>query len=383
MSEKIKLNYDDVTIVPDEITDICSRSQCNPYDEDGYLPIFASCMSSVVSIENAGDFNAARIRAVIPRSYSVDERLEYLFKNEGNFVAFSLNEARDIFINRTEEFEIELRIAKRFANMPIRVCIDLANGHMKCLLDLVKELKAKYGDSMLIMTGNIANPKTYADYEKAGVDYCRVSIGAGSGCLTASNTGIFYPVFSLIKEIWEIKSEINGKCKIIADGGIHGFRDIQKALIYADYVMIGSLFNRAIESAGKTTYGTFYWNIRGKKIVRPLKTLLYFGREIPKEEYENAYSLVKSGKLTIWKEFFGMASKRAQSLINKANSSETKKLKTSEGLLKYQKVEFDLKGWAENETDYLRSAMSYTNSRTLEEFKDAEWAQITNIRYNN
>lgn len=383
MSEKIKLNYDDITIVPDEITDICSRSQCNPYDEDGYLPIFASCMSSVVSIENAGDFNAARIRAVIPRSYSVDERLEYLFKNEGNFVAFSLNEARDIFINRTEEFEIELRIAKRFANMPIRVCIDLANGHMKCLLDLVKELKAKYGDSMLIMTGNIANPKTYADYEKAGVDYCRVSIGAGSGCLTASNTGIFYPVFSLIKEIWEIKSEINGKCKIIADGGIHGFRDIQKALIYADYVMIGSLFNRAIESAGKTTYGTFYWNIRGKKIVRPLKTLLYFGREIPKEEYENAYSLVKSGKLTIWKEFFGMASKRAQSLINKANSSETKKLKTSEGLLKYQKVEFDLKGWAENETDYLRSAMSYTNSRTLEEFKDAEWAQITNIRYNN
>lgn len=392
MSERIKLNYDDITIVPDKLTDICSRSQCNPYDEDGYLPIFASCMSSVVSIENAGDFNAARIRAVIPRSHSVDERLEYLFKNEGNFVAFSLNEARDIFINRTEEFEIELRLAKRFtnkylegrvANTPIRVCIDLANGHMKCLLDLVKELKAKYGDSMLIMTGNIANPKTYADYEKAGVDYCRVSVGAGSGCLTASNTGIFYPVFSLIKEIWEIKTEINGKCKIIADGGIHGFRDIQKALIYADYVMIGSLFNRAIESAGKTTYGTFYWNIRGKKIVRPLKTLLYFGREIPKEEYENAYSLVKSGKLIIWKEFFGMASKRAQRLINKVNGSETKKLKTSEGLLKYQKVEFDLKGWAENETDYLRSAMSYTNSRTLEEFKDAEWAQITNIRYNN
>ena len=116
MGERIKLNYDDITIVPDEITDICSRSQCNPYDEDGYLPIFASCMSSVVSIENAGDFNAARIRAVIPRSYSVDERLEYLFKNEGNFVAFSLNEARDIFINRSEEFEIEYRIAKRFTN---------------------------------------------------------------------------------------------------------------------------------------------------------------------------------------------------------------------------------------------------------------------------
>lgn len=392
MSERIKLNYDDITIVPDKLTDICSRSQCNPYDEDGYLPIFASCMSSVVSIENAGDFNAARIRAVIPRSYSVDERLEYLFKNEGNFVAFSLNEARDIFINRTEEFEIGLRIAKRFtnkylegrvANTPIRVCIDLANGHMKCLLDLVKELKAKYGDSMLIMTGNIANPKTYADYEKAGVDYCRVSIGTGNVCSTSSNTAVHFPVFSLLKEIYEVKQSIDGKCKIIADGGIKGFRDIQKALIYADYVMIGSLFNKAIESAGKTTYGTFYWNVRGKKIARPLKTLFYFGKEIPKSDYEYAYHLVKTGKLTVWKENFGMSTKLAQSLINKANSSETKKLKTSEGLLKYQKVEFDLKGWAENETDYLRSAMSYTNSRTLEEFKDAEWAQITNIRYNN
>lgn len=392
MSERIKLNYDDITIVPDEITDICSRSQCNPYDEDGYLPIFASCMSSVVSIENAGDFNAARIRAVIPRSYSVDERLGYLFKNEGNFVAFSLNEARDIFINRSEEFEIEYRIAKRFTNKylegrvvntPIRVCIDLANGHMKCLLNLVKELKAKYGDSMLIMTGNIANPKTYADYEKAGVDYCRVSIGTGNVCSTSSNTAVHFPVFSLLKEIYEVKQSIDGKCKIIADGGIKGFRDIQKALIYADYVMIGSLFNKAIESAGKTTYGTFYWNVRGKKIARPLKTLFYFGKEVPKSDYEHVYHLVKTGKLTVWKENFGMSTKIAQSLINKANSSETKKLKTSEGLLKYQKVEFDLKGWAENETDYLRSAMSYTNSRTLEEFKDAEWAQITNIRYNN
>ena len=381
MSERIKLNYDDITIVPDEITDICSRSQCNPYDEDGYLPIFASCMSSVVSIENAGDFNAARIRAVIPRSYSVDERFEYLFKNEGNFVAFSLNEARDIFISRyrfTNKY-----LEGRVVNTPIRVCIDLANGHMKCLLDLVKELKAKYGDSMLIMTGNIANPKTYADYEKAGVDYCRVSIGTGNVCSTSSNTAVHFPVFSLLKEIYEVKQSIDGKCKIIADGGIKGFRDIQKALIYADYVMIGSLFNKAIESAGKTTYGTFYWNVRGKKIARPLKTLFYFGKEIPKSDYEYAYHLVKNGKLTVWKENFGMSTKLAQSLINKANSSETKKLKTSEGLLKYQKVEFDLKGWAENETDYLRSAMSYTNSRTLEEFKDAEWAQITNIRYNN
>lgn len=395
MAFDLKLNYDDVTIVPETITDICSRSECNPYDSDGYLPIFASCMSSVVSLDNVGDFNAARIKAVIPRSYSVDERLTYLFENEGNFVAFSLNETREIFIDKADEYEIDFQIIKRHVDKtvghigesvaikPIRICIDLANGHMKCLLELVKDLKEKYGNNIIIMAGNIANPEAYRYYEEAGVDYCRVSIGTGNVCSTSSNTAVHYPVFSLLSEIYKIKKEIDGKCKIIADGGIHGFRDIQKALIYADYVMIGSLFNKAIESAGKTTYGTFYWNIRGKKIARPLKTLLYFGKEVPKEKYGEVHSLVKRGKLTVWKELFGMSTKIAQALINKANSTETKNLKTSEGLLKHQKVEYTLAGWAENETDFLKSAMSYTNSKNLDDYKESKWVQISKISYNN
>lgn len=381
MGEKIKLNYDDITIVPERITNICSRSACNPYDEEGYLPIFASCMSSVVSIENTGEFNAAKIRTVIPRSYPLSMRLEYLFKNEGNFVAFSMAEAQDVFVS---EEGIDKFLRKGVLNrLPVRICIDLANGHMRCLLDLVKSIKGKWGKNIVIMTGNIANPETYRDYEEAGVDLCRVSIGTGNVCSTSSNTAVHFPVFSLLKETYEVKKSIDGKCKIIADGGIHGFRDIQKALIYSDYVMIGSLFNKAIESAGKTTYGTFYWNVRGKKIARPLKTLLYFGKEVPKKKYGQVLSLIKNGKLTVWKELYGMSSKIAQSLINKANGMEAKRLKTSEGLLKYQKVEYDLAGWAENETDFLRSAMSYTNSLNLDEYKNSEWAQITNIRYNN
>lgn len=377
--QDLKLNYDDITIVPEAVTDICSRSQCIPYDEDGYLPIFASCMSSVVSIENTGDFNAAKIRTVIPRSYPLEKRFDFLFKNEGNFVAFSLNETEKYF-HRQSGIAPPSKFDEKH---PLRICIDLANGHMKCLLDLVKRIKEDYGNKIIIMTGNIANPETYKYYEEAGVDYCRVSIGTGNVCSTSSNTAIHFPVFSLLKEIYEVKKSIDGKCKIIADGGIHGYRDVQKALIYADYVMIGSLFNKAIESAGKTTYGTFYWNIRGKKIARPLKTLFYFGREVPKEKYGEVMSLIKQGKLTVWKELYGMSTKIAQSLINQANSVETKKLKTAEGLLKYQKVEYDIKGWAENETDYLRSAMSYTNSHNLNEYKESQWVQISKIVYNN
>lgn len=381
-----KLSYDDITLVPKAVTDICSRSDCNPYDEDGFLPIFASCMSSVVSMDNAKDFNREGIRVVIPRSYSLEERFDYLlndynkhFMKGFNFVAFSLSEAETYFHKDSSICPPSLINPKH----PLHICIDLANGHMKCLLELVKKIKRDYGSRIVIMTGNIANPETYRAYEEAGVDYCRCSIGTGAVCSTSSNVSVHYPIFSLLEEIYAIKKDIKGKCKIIADGGIRGFRDIQKALIYADYVMIGGLFNKMIESAGKTTYGTFYWNIRGKKIARPLKTFLKYGKEVPKDKYDEVYKLIKANKLTVWKEVFGMSSKIAQSLINQANSIETKRLKTSEGLLKYQKVEYDIAGWAENERDYLRSAMSYTNSRTLEEYKDSQWVQILKITYNN
>ena len=97
---KTALNYDDIAIVPETISYISSRKECNPYDEDGFLPIFASCMTSVVSFENIKDFNDAKIHTVIPRSYTVKERVEYLLKEDKiNFVAFSLSESVDIFLN--------------------------------------------------------------------------------------------------------------------------------------------------------------------------------------------------------------------------------------------------------------------------------------------
>lgn len=380
MNENIKLNYDDITIVPEVVTDIESRKECDPYDEFGYLPIFASPMSSVVSIENAKDFNRNKIRCVIPRSFSVEDRVKYLLSNSVNFVAFSLNEARDLFLDGGfEKMSPEIMIFME----QFKVCIDLANGHMKSLLELVKEIKEKWGDKILIMTGNIANPETYKHYEEAGVDYCRLSIGTGDACTTASNTAIHMPVFSLLEETYAIKKSIDGRCKLIADGGIKGFRDIQKALIYADAVMIGSLFNRAIESAAKTTYGKSYFNVRGYKILRPFKTLFTYGKEIPRSEFKNVYKLVKSGKLTAFKEYFGQSTKIAQAIVASANSQTLKNLKTSEGLFKYQKVEYSLSGWSENETDFLRSAMSYTNSRTLDDYKESQWVQITKRAYND
>ena len=207
-----KLSYDDITLVPEVVSDICSRSQCNPYDEYQYLPIFAAPMSSVVSFENVKNFNDARIRVVVPRSYPLEERLKLTEGTDtgANFVAFSLNEARDCFCKK-----MRIPPSTLTKGFPIKICIDLANGHMKCLLELVKCIKSLYGDKILIMTGNIANPETYRLYEEAGVDYVRVSIGTGNVCSTSSNTAIHYPVFSLLEEVYKVKKEIKESAKLL------------------------------------------------------------------------------------------------------------------------------------------------------------------------
>jgi len=380
-----KLNYDDITIVPDVVTDIESRKKdCNPYLEDGMLPIWAAPMDTVISLNNWKTFYDNRINVIIPRTVEFVDRIRDLTETvkrgkRAPFVAFSLDESKQLpYLTILEDFNDFVPEGRS-----LKVCIDMANGHMKSCIDTVKTLKDKFGDKMTVMAGNIANPKTYKLYDEAGCDYVRAGIGGGSACLTSSNVAVSYSYFSLMKEMYEIKREIGGKCKIIADGNIRGFGDIQKALIYADGVMIGGLFNKAIESAAKTTYGNFYFNVRGKKIFRPIKSLLFYGREVNPADFNRAIDLVKKNKLSVWKEFYGMSTKKAQKKILEAKGKEATNLKTSEGLMTYQKVEYSIAGWVRNETDYLRSAMSYTNSRTLEQYKNSEWIPITKQRYNS
>lgn len=367
MDKKIKLTYDDVSVVPEVITDIETRKSCDPYDEYGMLPIFTAPMNTVVSENNIMDFIKNKINVIIPRTIELNLRID-LGRRFNIFIAMSLDETEEVFLSDTPLY---------IDGTAIKICIDIANGHMKKVINLIKTLKNKYGNTIIIMAGNIANPKSYEHYEKAGCDYVRCGVGGGSACLTSSNTSVHYPYFSLIEEIYNIKQEIGGKCKIIADGNIRGYRDIQKALIFADYVMIGNLFNRALESAGKTTYGKCYWNFMGYKIIRPIKTLLYYGRKANVKKITVKHKW-KNGEIVLWKQYYGMSTKIAQKVIN----PKAKKLKTSEGLIKYQKVEYTLSGWAENETDYLRSALSYTNSHNLEEYKNSEYVVQLGVRYN-
>lgn len=327
--EKKLYSLKDVCVIPTSITTIKSRSECNCFvqsltgrTDKNYLPLIAAPMSCVLSPDNYKHFLDSGVSVVIPRTFPFETRLEMM---RDVFCAFGMDECEEIlrrysFINQAN------------------ICIDVANGHMESQLDLGRRLKTQLKgtspDFIKIMGGNIANPETYREYDAYLFDYVRVSVGSGNGCLSSTQTSIHYPMASLLDQVNTLRRSLKneycgreykyirqiGGCKVIADGGMSGYSDIIKALaLGADYVMCGMLFSKA--ATGEEKIGEAF-------------------------------------------DYYGMSTKRAQQEMGKSV------LKTSEGKFLKLEKEYTLSGWVENFESYLRSAMSYCDSRNLIEFRE-------------
>lgn len=351
--KEMKYSYNDIAIVPAVKSNVEHRSECNPFTGkfgESSLPIFTAPMSTVVNVHNFELFEQNHIIPILPRNFPLETRIYYL--QRGKWAAVGLQEFEDLFI--TNDWNMEMY-------PDVNVLIDIANGHMSKLHKLIYNAKTKYKWSLRfkIMAGNIANPMTYYELAKAGADFVRLSVGSGSGCVTSTLVGVHYPIVSLIEETYKIKKKLehNGDYApmIIADGGIRDYDDVNKSLASgSDYVMIGGLFSKLVESAAPT----FYYDKDGVSI-----------HEInPFEHKIDAYS---DGTFDIDEEymvdnlhkvFYGMASRRGQEDI------QGKKTKTSEGVEKVFDCTTNLRKWSENMIAYMQSAMSYTNCYYLDDF---------------
>jgi IMP dehydrogenase/GMP reductase len=332
--EERKFDFDDILITPKTRTNINSRfNDIDPYVKDDEnilaerLPLFTAPMSSVLNDKNYSEFNEVGIRIVMPRT-STNK-----IYNGGDpiFHSYSISEFEEYYVLDEERTH------------PDYVLIDVANGHMDKILRLATKAKLK-SPELTIMAGNIANPSTYKMYVESGaIDYVRVGIGNGNGCLTTQQTGVGYPKASLINECYHAKLEMIEKgytnpTKIVADGGMKDYSDIIKALaLGADYVMVGSILNKALESSGQN---------------------YLYGFKISPMFAETCYN----NGFPVKKQFYGMSTKLAQKKLGST------KLKTSEGVVRYRKVEYKIFDWVQNFEHYLRSAMSYSNARNLNEF---------------
>lgn len=381
IQEKTFYSLQDISIMPAYITEINHRAECNPYNNDNKLPIFVAPMSSVIDLNNAKIFAFNKLNVVIPRTINLEDRLNVC---EEYFIAVGLDE----FENKILTLNLEDR-------KPIKICVDVANGHMKKLIDLCAYAKNRFGNKIIIMAGNVANPLVYYDYAYAGIDYIRLSIGSGSACTTAANAAIYTPMASLIDECVSIKKNVerdrrNYKSipKIIADGGFNNYDDIIKALaLGADYVMCGKIFAQCEEACGEKLqkflysdgtykYLNYYDAIKAKayidkanRFLNTLSTKIYINKT------SEPYPVTAFNE--IYRNYYGMSTKKAQKEMGKEN------LHTSEGIEKMVTVEYSLLGWIDNFIDYLRSAMSYCNATTLDAFKTAKIIKITNSARNS
>lgn len=339
LNSNVMLDFNDILIKPKVITNIISRSDINSNYSDYKLPLFTAPMDTVVNSDNAHLFSAAGINVCLPRGENNNDRTF--------FKSYSLNEFKLHFLDTSNNFYLEIMTNGR------KVLIDTANGHIEEMLDAVKKAKDLYGDKLTLMVGNIANPKTYVKLSEAGADYIRVGIGNGGGCLTTQQTGVGFPMASLINLCYFESLELDKPAKIVADGGMQTYSDIIKALaLGADYVMVGSLLNKCLESAGQD----------------------YIFRYVPISD-EFAKKAYKFG-FKIHKKFRGMSTKEVQ---KEWGNTE---LKTSEGVVRYREVEYSLKGWVDNFSAYLRSAMSYSGAVNLNEFiGQAEIVKISDNAY--
>lgn len=348
--QDLKYSLNDVSIIPDTQTNVKHREECDPYYNDNMLPLFTAPMTSVIGVDNYTKFFDNGITPILPRTISFGKRLEYM--NKGVWIAMSLDEFIKYFLNQPDSVDLTMK----------KVLIDIANGHMKILSETINKAKVIHGKHLTIMAGNVANPETYKLLSLSGADFIRIGIGNGCGCLTSSNVGINYPMASLIDECAQIKKCYNGS-KIVADGGFKGYSDIIKGLaLGADYVMCGSIFCKMVESSSPIKIHKYC-----------LDNLKFYEEGSIINDYDEVKKLLEV-HAPLYKDFYGMSTKTAQKLMG------SKTLKTSEGVSKQLPVEYTIKQWVENFKDYLVSAMSYTNSFNLEQFKNE--TQLVKITYN-
>ena len=340
-----KFDFDDLLIVPKASSKISHRDSVNLHDENGMLPLFAAPMDTVIEYKNYKLFRNNKIYPIIPRT-SVEA-----VNNEWKAIGLS-----------------DFKAIAKYGNPYVTnyILLDIANGHMHELLKLIKSVKSD--TDLILMVGNVAKPETYGLLSDAGVDYVRVGIGNGGGCLTTQQTGVGYPMASLISECYELSCKLKTPAKIVADGGMKNYSDIIKALaLGADYVMLGSILNRALESAGHTYranikhQGAETWTEPGEIV----------------NQYDEDVKIAFQNGAKFYKKFRGMSTKGAQRAMGSSQ------LKTSEGVTRMNPVEYTLEGWVENFRHYFSTAMSYTGSSNLTEFiGNVELIQITQSSFN-
>lgn len=220
------------------------------------------------------------------------------------------------------------------------IVIDTAHGHSVYVVNVLKEVKAKY-PHIDVVVGNVATGEAARYLVDAGADGVKVGIGPGSICTTRVIAGVGVPQLSAV---YDVAKALEGTgVPLIADGGIRYSGDIVKAIAAGAYsVMLGGVLAGVEESPGET--------------------IIYNGRK--------------------YKTYRGMGSLEAMEKGSKdryfqANESDTKKL-VPEGIAARVPFKGSLYEVVYQMVGGLRAGMGYCGAGNIEKLHKAKFTRITN-----
>lgn len=310
--------FDDVLILPNQ-SNVDSRTKVVLNQEivllDGGLlemgiPIIASPMEGITSTELLVELRKLGGIGILHRGFIYDNEWESAIKYQ-NDQGYEFG----IAVGMTTSPDWIYDMINKYNKIKI-VCVDVANGHNKSLLDYIYKLTNILSQKpVAVMSGNVVTYDGAFELYAHGCHMVRVGIGGGSLCTTRNETGIGRPQFSaIIESKSEFYDDVGTLYYTIADGGIRNSGDMCKALAGgADFVMLGGILGKTFESGNK---GVIY----------------------------------------------GMASKRYQDKVNGNHLS-------IEGIEKKVEKEFKLKDMLDAWMGHLASSMSYVGAWNLYDFR--------------
>ena len=214
------------------------------------------------------------------------------------------------------------------------IVLDMAHGYQKKMIETIKGVREVIGPDRILVAGNVVTAEATRDFIHAGVNIVKVGVGPGAMCTTRMMTGMGRPQFSAVRACSEVARSMGAH--VWADGNIKQPRDVSLALAAgASCAFFGSWFTGTYESPA----------------------------DIKRDEQGRLY-----------KENFGMASRRA--VIDRTRSYEVfdqeRKQYFEEGI---SASKMYLKPGEESAEDIIdkitagvRSACTYAGARNLEEF---------------
>ncbi|MCE1164682.1 MAG: guanosine monophosphate reductase [Bacteroidetes bacterium] len=256
------LTYDDVSLLPDQISEVKHRADCDTSIEfcgvKLAVPIIASPMNTVCGGKMAKALSDLDCLGIIHRFNTVEEQIKEFEENNLNG---SVYKSAAVGINSNTDID---RL-KKLADYGVKIfCIDIANGGSKMIEKYLKSIKSvvdKY--KLQIIAGNVASAETTKFLINLGVDAIRVGIGNGAMCSTSIKSGIGIGQVDAIMRALSAKDELKSSVKIIADGGISTPGAMCKAIaLGCDAVMFGRVLAGTEEAPGDVLK---YNNQRWKK----------------------------------------------------------------------------------------------------------------------